>query len=60
MGKGSTMMTFGHFGLASCMAWADPDRELVVAFTCEGILSLHLGRVRWVELSDAVWDAIED
>lgn len=58
MGKGSTVRTFGHFGFASSMAWADPDAELVVVFTCDAILSLADGRKRWVALSDAVWDAV--
>ena len=60
MGKGSTVKTFGHFGFASCMAWADPDTELVVVFMCDGVLSLANGRKRWVALSDAVWDALEE
>ena len=58
MGRGSTVRTFGHFGNASSMAWADPDRELVVTFTCDGLLSQRDGRSRWVQLSDAVWDCI--
>ena len=60
MGKRSTVRTFGHFGFASSMAWADPDAELVVVFICDGVLSLADGRKRWVALSDAVWDAVKD
>ncbi len=60
MGWGSTVRTFGHFGNASSMAWADPDRELVVTFTCDGLLSQREGRKRWVELSDAVWDCFSE
>lgn len=60
MGVGSTVRTFGHFGFASSMAWADPDAGLVVAFTCDAVLSLADGRKRWVALSDAVWEALEE
>jgi CubicO group peptidase (beta-lactamase class C family) len=58
MGKGSTEKTFGHFGQRTCMAWADPDADLVVAFTCNRLLSLQANPRRWQELSDAIWDAI--
>ena len=60
MGWASTVRTFGHFGNASSMAWADPERELVVTFTCDGLLSQELGRERWVDLSNGVWDCIRE
>jgi CubicO group peptidase (beta-lactamase class C family) len=58
MGKGSTVRTFGHFGQATCMAWADPDANIVVVFLCNRLLDEVGVPVRWRELSDAVWDAL--
>jgi CubicO group peptidase (beta-lactamase class C family) len=59
MGKGSSEKTFGHFGQRTCMAWGDTDAQLVVAFTCNRLLSLDSNQRRWQELSDAIWDAID-
>ena len=59
MGKGSTVRTFGHFGQASCMAWADPDAEIVVIFLCNRLLDQTGVQARFRELCDAVWDAIQ-
>ena len=59
MGKGSTLRTFGHNGQASCMAWADPDAEVVVTFVCNRLLDDAAVLARWKSLSDAVWDALE-
>ncbi len=58
MGHGSTLHTFGHFGLGTCMAWADPDAELVVTFTCNGVQDGPDANARWTALSDAVWQAV--
>jgi len=58
MGRGSTLRTFGHFGQASCMVWADPDADIVVAFTCNRLLNSAEVTARWRALSDAVWDAL--
>lgn len=60
MGKGSTARTFGHHGNSVCMAWADPDAQLVAAFVCNGILPRPKTRARWTALSDAVWDSLAD
>lgn len=58
MGRGASIRTFGHFGQASCMAWADPDAELVVVFLCNRLLGdLAVGQ-RWEEISNEVWDAL--
>lgn len=58
MGRGASIRTFGHFGQASCMAWADPDAGLVVVFLSNRLLGdLSVGQ-RWEEISDAVWDAL--
>lgn len=59
MGHGSTIRTFGHFGNRTCMAWADPDAELVVAFTTSRLLANRPNRARWTEISNAVWDALD-
>ncbi|MBA3533565.1 MAG: beta-lactamase family protein [Ardenticatenales bacterium] len=59
MGKKSSLRTFGHFGNATCMAWADWDTGLVVTFTCNRLLSSSDSRKRWRALSDAVWDSLK-
>jgi CubicO group peptidase (beta-lactamase class C family) len=59
MGKGSSENTFGHFGQRTCMAWADSNADLVVAFTCNRLLSIESNQRRWQELSDAIWDSID-
>jgi CubicO group peptidase (beta-lactamase class C family) len=58
MGQKSTIHTFGHFGMASSMAWADPDADITVAFTCNRLIEDKQANLRWQELSDAVWDSI--
>ena len=58
MGKGSTVRTFGHFGQASCMAWADPDADIVVVFLCNRLLDRPSVLARYQEISDAVWEAL--
>ncbi len=59
MGTGSTHRTFGHMGQgATAMAWADPDAELVFAFTCNRLLSSRPGFARLKALADAVWEIL--
>jgi CubicO group peptidase (beta-lactamase class C family) len=58
MGQKSTIRTFGHCGMASSMAWADPDADIVVVFTCNNLIEDKQANLRWQELSDAVWDSI--
>jgi hypothetical protein len=41
------------------MAWADPDAELVFAFTCNRLLARPMARARVKALADAVWEALE-
>jgi CubicO group peptidase (beta-lactamase class C family) len=57
-GERSTRHTFGHMGNRSNMAWADSQHRLVVAFTCNRLLSNPETRQRWIRLNNAVWDAI--
>jgi CubicO group peptidase (beta-lactamase class C family) len=59
MGRKSTIRTFGHFGQDSCMAWADPDADIAVAFTCNCLIEEKLANMRWQELSDAVWESVD-
>lgn len=58
MGLKSTIRTFGHFGQDSCMAWADPDADTAVTFTCNRLIDEKLADLRWQELSDAVWNSL--
>ncbi len=58
MGKGSTAHTFGHFGLGTCMTWADPNQDLVVAFTTNGVQDGKTSTARWTALSNLVWEAL--
>jgi CubicO group peptidase (beta-lactamase class C family) len=58
-GKGSSEKTFGHYGLGSCMVWADPDADIVVAFTTNGLWHSDVTHLRWKMINDAVWDALE-
>lgn len=58
LGRRSTIHTFGHAGQGSCIAWADPDAQLVLAFTCNRLLFQEDSQRRWAELANAVWEAI--
>jgi CubicO group peptidase (beta-lactamase class C family) len=60
MGKGSSLDTFGHFGQRTCMTWADRRAGLVVAFTCNRLISKEGNEARMIALSDAIWDALVD
>ncbi len=55
----STAHTFGHVGNRSCMAWADHDQQVVVAFTCNRLLSDVGSRARWIDLNRAVWNVLD-
>jgi CubicO group peptidase (beta-lactamase class C family) len=57
MGKGSSQRAFGHFGMDSSLAFADPEADLVVAFTTNGMIKASDARVR--ALLDTMWDAVE-
>ncbi len=57
-GDASTVRTFGHAGQGSCIGWADPDRGLVMAFTCNRLLASVSTRLRWNRLANAVWEAV--
>jgi CubicO group peptidase (beta-lactamase class C family) len=57
-GTKSTQRTFGHSGQGSCVAWADPEASLVLAFTCNLLQSSDVTSQRCAELANAVWDCI--
>ncbi len=58
MGTRSTVATFGHCGHMSSIVWADPDAALVLAFTCNGLLSPEGAALRWQRLADLAWNAV--
>ena len=60
MGRGSSDETFGHFGQRTSMGWADKRTGLVVIFLCNRFLSSFDYKMRLQEISDAVWDAVEE
>jgi CubicO group peptidase (beta-lactamase class C family) len=57
-GKGSSESTFGHYGMGTCMAWADWREQVVVAFTCNKLLDPPGPEARWNQLNNWVWDAL--
>lgn len=60
MGDRSSVDTFGHFGQRTSMAWADKKAGLVVVFLCNRFLSSIDYKNRLQEISNAVWDALEE
>lgn len=57
-GYGSSPSTFAHYGIGTCMAWADWRAQVVVAFTCNTLLEPPGPDARWAMLNNAVWDAL--
>ncbi len=58
-GRASSLRTFGHAGNGTCIAWADPEAEMVLAFTCNLILPQRETAIRWQSLADALWEALD-
>ncbi len=54
MGRASSPRAFGHGGLRSLAAWADPDRQLICLYFTNGLLSAQGSDERNIEMSDAV------
>ena len=54
MGSTSSPKTFGHAGNASCLAWADPDRELVLVYLSNIQPGVDQGFRHLSEISDSV------
>lgn len=47
----------GHSGGGACIAWADPEKRLAVAFLCNRMLGRASGR-RNRDIGDAIYDAL--
>jgi len=56
MGSGASQSAFGHFGMASSLAFADPVADLVFMFTCSKLIDS--GKVRNQPLLEALWESI--
>lgn len=54
MGRTSSPRAFGHGGLRSLAAWADPDHQLIFLYFTNGLLSAQGSDDRNIEMSDAV------
>jgi CubicO group peptidase (beta-lactamase class C family) len=54
MGMASSQQAFGHAGNASCLAWADPDRHLVLVYLSNIQPGIDQGFQHLSEISDAV------
>ena len=54
MGRLAGSQTFGHNGSYCCIAWADPARELVVAYLTDLLPPVPAGAVHLGEVADAV------
>jgi CubicO group peptidase (beta-lactamase class C family) len=54
MGKLASRLAFGHNGSYACLAWADPARNLAMAYLTAGLPSSHAGMRHMAKVSDAV------
>ncbi len=57
MGSGASPRAFGHYGMASSMVFADPDADLVLAFTCNRLIKDSARRHQ--ALLEALWAAVD-
>jgi CubicO group peptidase (beta-lactamase class C family) len=57
MGQLSGREAFGHNGSNTCLAWADPARQVVMVYLTNLILPGHAGARHQSEVSDAVLSA---
>jgi len=55
---GTGRRAFGHGGMASSRAFADPDLDLVVVIVANGLPSIIPGEQRMLEITDAVYTAL--
>lgn len=51
--RGQVRSAFGHFGFGGSGAWADPERDLAVAFVCNRGSGTPVGDLRIMELGTA-------
>ena len=54
LGQLSSPRTFGHNGSGCCIAWADPDRQLAVAYLTNRLTSRHGDQRHQAEVADAI------
>jgi CubicO group peptidase (beta-lactamase class C family) len=54
MGALASRTTFGHNGSYVCLAWADPERQVVMAYLTGRLVSRAVGARHMSEISDAV------
>jgi hypothetical protein len=54
-GRAATRETFGHSGNQSSCAFADPGRQLVVAWCCNGMPGERKHQQRQREINNAIY-----
>jgi CubicO group peptidase (beta-lactamase class C family) len=54
MGRRSSPRAFGHNGSNCCIAWADPDRDLVFAYLTDRVPTREEGARQVSEVADRV------
>ena len=59
-GRKSSVSTFGHPGQRSSLTWGDREKGVALIFLVNTLISDEDNAKRWADLSDAVWDAIEE
>jgi CubicO group peptidase (beta-lactamase class C family) len=60
MGRNSSPNTFGHNGSNCCIGWADPDRQLVVAYLTNRLQTGLEGSPHQNDVSDGVLATIDE
>jgi CubicO group peptidase (beta-lactamase class C family) len=58
MGSLSTPLTFGHNGSNCCVAWADPERDLVYAYLTDRLTDRSADKAHQVAVADAVLSGV--
>jgi CubicO group peptidase (beta-lactamase class C family) len=53
-GRRSSLLTFGHSGHGSTIAWADPELDLTIAFFTNAVQASIVNYMRMTRVSDAV------
>lgn len=59
MGQRSSPLAFGHNGSNCCITWADPERQLVVAYLTDALEAGPEGARHQAELSDSIIGACD-
>jgi hypothetical protein len=54
MGRLSSPQTFGHNGSNCCIAWADPERDLVFVYLTDLLTTGHEGARNLGAVADAI------